>query len=394
MTMGNRLLLLLLGTAHSLNHSFFLVLPPIIPLILKDTGASVQTLSLATSAGYVVYGVGALVGGTLSDRIGEKRVLILSLGLSGLSTTIIYTHPTVLGLGIGFFFIALWASLYHPTANSIISKVYVSDTAAAMGIHGAAASTGQAFTPMVAALAGLAFGWQFSFLLFGVIAIVVSVYFSGATFERSSPTKEFRYGGVLIDAFRTSEIRMLLITSLFGGLCFRGLEFILPTFLVEGRGLSIEMAALTSSLVLAFSIVGQLLGGRYADRMGGRKILILSGAGSIVGLLCLLFFSGLLEGVVAFTIIYGIFHFAHQPALSSLAAIYSREETRGVIYGVIFFMAFGIGSFSVAITGYSADNFGLDFAVIPLLVYSLITMIVPIFLPENKKWRAADRMQI
>lgn len=385
MTAEKHLLLFLLSTAHSLNHSFFLVLPPLIPLILEATGASIQGLSLATSAGYIVYGVGALVGGTLSDRIGEKSVIILSLGLSGLSTIIIYAYPTILGLGTGFFLIAVWASLYHPTANSMISKTYTSDTAATMGIHGAAAGLGQALTPVAATLVGLTFGWQSAFLLFGAIAVVVSLFFSRVTSDKSSRTRQFRYGGVVMEAFHMREIWILFIISIFGGLLFRGLEFILPTFLVKGRGLSIEMAGLASSLVLAFSIVGQLLGGRYANRVGGRKILILSGAGSTLGLLFLLCFSNLFVGLAAFLIIYGVFHFARQPASTSLAAIYSREEIRGAIYGVMFFMAYGVGSFSVAITGYLADNVGLDFVVFLLLMYTVIAMIAAIFLPKNRE---------
>jgi len=392
MKMRNRLLLLLLGTAHSLNHSFFLVLPPLIPLILKETGASIQAVSLATAAGYIVYGLGALVGGALSDRIGERSVILLSLGLSGLSTAIMYGYPTIFGLAIGFLLVSVWASLYHPTANSIISKVYVNDAAAAMGVHGAAASLGQAFTPAVAAFMGLAFGWQSAFLLFGIISMAVSLFFLGTAFERSSRGNQSRYRRGIAEAFRVPEMWILFIYSIFAGLCFRGLEFILPTFLVGGRGLSIETAGLASSLVLAFSIVGQLLGGRSADRMGGEKILILSSAGSIIALLCLLRFSSLLIGIVAFTMFYGIFHFAHQPALTSLVATHSRQETRGAIYGVLFLMVYGVGSLSVPITGYSADHMGLDFVVMLFLAYSLVTAIVPIFLSRNRKQRAIDCM--
>jgi len=392
MKMKNRLLLFLLGTAHSLNHSFFLVLPPLIPLILKETGASIQAVSLATAAGYIVYGLGALVGGALSDRIGERSIILLSLGLSGLSTAIIYGYPTILGLGVGFVFISVWASLYHPTANSIISRVYANDAAAAMGIHGATGGVGQACTPAVAAFMGLAFGWQSAFLLFGIISMVVSLFFLRTTFERSSRGKQFRYRRGIVEAFRMPEMWILFIYSIFAGLCFRGLEFILPTFLVEGRGVSIETAGLASSLVLVFSVVGQLFGGRSTDRIGGEKILILSSTGSIIGLFCLLRFSSLLMGIVAFAIFYGIFHFAHQPALTSLAAIHSRQEIRGAIYGAMFFMAYGAGSLSVPITGYSADNMGLDFVVILFLAYSLITAIVPVFLSRNWKWNAISRM--
>ncbi len=382
--MENRILLTLLAAAHSLNHSFFLVLPPIIPLIIKDTGASVEMIGLATTAGYVVYGVGSLAGGALSDRIGEDKVLIISLGLSGLSTAIIFFFPTIAGLAVGFFFMAVWASLYHPTANSVISKAYTSNTAVVMGIHGAAASVGQAATPVVAVLVGLALGWHSAFFLFGMIATGVSLFFFRVA-VKSDHTKRLHYGRRIMEAFQMRAVWILLIEAMFAGLCLKGLEFILPTFLVEGRSLSIEMAGLASSIVLAFGALGQLLGGRYSDRMGGRTTLILSGLGTMVGLVILLRFSGLAVGVVAFAIIYGVSYFARQPAETSLAATYSKYEVRGAVYGALFFMIYGLGSFSVAIAGYSVDHMGPDFTIMLILIYSLISLVLVFFLPKNRE---------
>ncbi len=56
--------LLLLGLAHSLNHSLFLVLPPLLDDISRDLGTSFQTIGLASTVAFFLYGLGSLVGPT------------------------------------------------------------------------------------------------------------------------------------------------------------------------------------------------------------------------------------------------------------------------------------------------------------------------------------------
>ena len=78
--------LLILGAAHSLNHSLFLVLPPLLEVVSKDINSSFHNLGIVTTISYFLYGLGALIGGPLSDYVGRVKITRISIGLSGAST--------------------------------------------------------------------------------------------------------------------------------------------------------------------------------------------------------------------------------------------------------------------------------------------------------------------
>lgn len=164
--------LLLLGAAHSLNHSLFLVLPPLLKNISQDLNVSYQTLGVITTASLFIYGLGALVGGPLSDRVGEVKITSLSIALAGASTLVFLLPQGLTVFCVGMCLIGLWASFYHPTSNTLISKLFTDNTGGAMGIHGAAGSVGQMFTPTVGYLLGTHVNWRLAFIFFGVASIL------------------------------------------------------------------------------------------------------------------------------------------------------------------------------------------------------------------------------
>jgi MFS family permease len=124
--------LLLLGVAHSLNHSLFLVLPPLLERIISDLNTSYSTMGVITTITFLIYGSGALIGGPLSDKIGSLKVARVSVGLGGMMTILFLFANTIWVFGLGMFLMAIWSSFYHPTANGLIAKVFTENTGGAM----------------------------------------------------------------------------------------------------------------------------------------------------------------------------------------------------------------------------------------------------------------------
>jgi len=93
----DRITILFLGVAHALDHSFLSALPPVLLLVIKDLGASLGEVGYAATFAYLLFGAGALVGGPLSDRIGEGKVVFISLALSGVSTLILLVDQRFAG---------------------------------------------------------------------------------------------------------------------------------------------------------------------------------------------------------------------------------------------------------------------------------------------------------
>jgi sugar phosphate permease len=376
--------LLLLGAAHSLNHSLFLVLPPLLDEISRDLNASYQAIGVVATIAFLIYGVGALVGGPLSDRIGEVKVISLSIGLSGVATAVFLLPKSMTSFSAGMYLVAALASFYHPTANTLISKHFQENTGGAMGIHGAAGSLGQIFTPLVAFFLGTYFDWRLAFAFFGLITAVTGLLLRRIpapvrlTGEKVSPLK----------ILTVPNIWIIILYNVFIGLLQRGFELFFPTFLIVNRGFSGEMAALASSAVLLFAVGGHLIGGWITDRASPVRAVILTSAGMVAGMLILLLFPFPTVGVVLFIVVFGVALYGHQPAMTTLTGKVAPRELTGAAYGLMFFFAFGLGSFSTTIIGYIATAFDLEKAFWIMALLSCGTLAVALTLP-----RVMRRMQ-
>jgi len=89
--------------------------------------------------------------------------------LAGASTFVVLFAKDIIVYSLGLFLMAAWASLYHPTANSLISKEFHGQMGEAMGIHGLIATLGGMLAPIAAFAIGVAIDWRLSFVIFGVL---------------------------------------------------------------------------------------------------------------------------------------------------------------------------------------------------------------------------------
>jgi MFS family permease len=284
---------------------------------------------------------------------------------------------------------ATWASLYHPAANSLISKQFHGQMGEAMGIHGFIASFGGMLTPIVAFAIGIAVDWRASFIVFGVLSMIV-----GFMVSRNRVPREKTQSPVgILEVFRIKGLLMILVFNVAIGLYMKGVEYFLPTYLTLrsfqylGEGTAAAWAATAATVVLASGVPAQWLGGRAADRVGSKKVLITVSAGIVAALLFLQFTppAFALIGVAAFIVLYGMSFYGHQPALNSLTGIMTPPERRGAVYGVFFFTSFGLGSLSQAITGYCMDNFGVESSFYFLTAVAVVALILSLLIPNKKR---------
>ncbi len=389
---GRNRLLALLSAAHSLNHSLFLIAPPLLLMIMNDLKTSQFALGIVGTASSFIYGIGSLVGGPLSDRVNEVRIITVCLAFAGASTLILVFANSIFIYGIALILMAAWASLYHPTANSLISKVFHGRMAEAMGFHGVGGTLGVMLTPIAAFVLGAAFGWQFSFLSFGALSVIVSFFFLKNKFK---PARS-HFKSNIREVFKTLGLWKIFVFNIVIGLYMKGLEYFLPTYLalkpfqVLDKGSAEFWAAVSATLVLASGVPGQWLGGKAADAFGSKKVLIATSVGVLAGLLFLQFTPFWFIGVPAFIMLYGLSFYGHQPALNSLAGVMTPEDRRGTVYGMLFFMSFGLGSISSSITGYLMErNVEVSFYV--LTAFAVVALLLSFIIPdvrENKEPRA------
>ncbi len=350
----------LLGAAHSLNHSLFLVLPPLLSTIAQNLGVSFQTLGLVATATYFIYGTGALAGGPLSDLIGSVKVARISIGLAGVSSLLFLICREIYTFSAAMFLMAIWASFYHPTANKLIAEAFPSNTGNAMGIHNAAGNAGQVLTPTVAFLLGVLINWRFSFIFFGLLSIATAVFMDRISLEENTLKGQKKLA--VMEFLRIPNFWLILLFNALVGFISRAVEVYFPTFLSLGQGYTGEFAAIGSSLILLFGVAGQLIGGKGSDKIGPTKILVGAITGVLLSFLLLIFVPTSYPVVIAFTLIYGLALFAHQPSMTNLVSRVTPKHLMGLSYGVMFFFTFGLGSVAAAVLGSLTDRYGIVFA--------------------------------
>jgi len=198
--------------------------------------------------------------------------------------------------------------------------------------------------------------------------------------ERGNRTRKKRD---FLLAFKNPGLRSMVIYNMTVGLCFRGTELFFPTFLVNDKHFTLELAGLAATSVLAVGILGQWLGGKGAKIYGSRRIIIATSIGVLVSLLLLQAVRNPVISAIAFVALYGLSVFAAQPASNSITGCITPEELRGMVFGIMFFAAFGLGSASSGLGGFVADRYGLGAVFYLMGFFSLLSLLASLAIPSE-----------
>ena len=259
------------------------------PLLQREMHLSTVQLGLLGSAFAWMYGILGPFAGSLVDRVQRKKAVLGGLYLWSFiaaSTSVARSFGQLLGFmsaeGVG-------ESIYYPASMSMISDYHGSQTRSrAMGLHQTSVYVGTVAGGFFAGLIGERFGWRWSFLVFGLLGMVLGLFLlrwlrepgRTAATTGGAGSSLLRFLGVLV---RTPAALLLLA----GFCCANFVAMVLlswmPKFLYDRFGLSVALAGLSATLFVQFaSMAGSPSGGWLADyaqqkRPGGR-ILVQSGA--------------------------------------------------------------------------------------------------------------------
>ncbi len=262
-------------------------------------------LALGTFAvGFIARPLGGLFFGHYGDRIGRKRMLVLSLFLMGVATVLIGLLPSTDRIGAlapvllvllrfaqGFAFGGEW--------GGAILMAYESAPETRRGLFAALPQTGPAAGILLGNIAFLAvatlpddqlysWGWRIPFLCSGILVIVGLAIRAGIgeslDFEKAKEKGQTTSAPIL-RAFRTSTPSILLVVGAFLG--FGSLSLIAINFLVsygtsDSVGFSRSEILAAVLIANAAQLVTTPFGGVLVDRIGMARVMTISISGCIV----------------------------------------------------------------------------------------------------------------
>ncbi|SFQ01820.1 MFS transporter [Amycolatopsis rubida] len=335
-------------TAVALEGFDLVVLGVVLPALLKDKawGLDPNTASLISAVGLLGVAVGAFAIGPLSDLFGRRGMMLLTVASFSVCTLLCAFANGPWLFGVLRFLAGLGLGGVLPTALALITEY------ARIGRGGSATTvlmTGYHVGAVLTALLGILvlqrFGWQWMFVIGAAPALILVPLMlkflpESKALERAKEARRNRNPlGVL---FRHGYGRATIafwVTSFMGLLLVYGLNTWLPQIM---RAAGYELgAALALLLVLNVgAVLGLLVGGRVADKIGYRRSTILWFAAAAVFLALL---SIKLPGasVYAGVLLAGIFTFSSQVLVYVYIARVYPAEARGTGLGA----ASGIGRF-------------------------------------------------
>jgi len=262
------------------------VFVPSMPAAQKAFGTSYGDIQLTLSVFLVGFAVAQLAFGPLSDRFGRRPTLLVGMLLFSIGTLLCTVATGVVGLAVGRFVQAVGGCAGMTLARSMIRDLYERERSASIMAYVIMAMV---IAPMVAPLVGgvieVAFGWRGGFVLTLVLAVFVTAgtwYLVPETHrgERlaASPLDLLR---VNIELMRHRQFLSYALSTAFTVANFQsflgGASYVMIT-LMGRTPTEYGLYFMTSA---AAYMLGNLVAGRYSERLGINRMITV---GTLIGL--------------------------------------------------------------------------------------------------------------
>ena len=338
------------------------VIVGLLPTIAESLGVSLPSAGLLVSLYALGVTIGAPVLTALTGRLPRKTLLLALMALFIAGNAFAAVAPGYGSLIVARFLTGLAHGVFFAIASTIASGLVSRDresSAIAMVFLGltVALVTGVPLGTWI----GQSFGWQSTFLgvvLLGVIGLIASAVLVPSNLPQSASP------GLRAQARVLTSPRLLLvylITALGYGGNFIAFTYLAP-MLTDVTGLSAGAVSLVILLYGASVAVGNILGGRLADRMGPVPALTLIFAGLAV--LLAAFGLALPHPVAAVAVValWGGFAFANVPPLQAYVVQIARQVSPDAVdvASGLNIGAFNLGiALGAAVGGVVVDHLGL-----------------------------------
>jgi MFS family permease len=402
MDANDRAITALVMLAHAAVHTYEMAVPIFILAWLAEFDqlalgvatlpVTKATIGLVVTVSYGLFGVGALPGGILVDRVGSRRLIAVCLAGMGGSYLLLGLAPSMLVVAAALVLWGVSASVYHPAGLSLISKG-VSERGTGLAYHGIAGNLGIGLGPLTAAILLLFVEWRTVALVLGAPALLAAVYALRADFDETAAVEPVADGGSSskadagVDSLAeflgqskrlfAGTFALVFVVVMCSGLYYRGILTFMPE-LVSGLpgfdpvpvgsllpeslrsvlgvpaegGQTLQPATYFYSGLLLIGVLGQYAGGKLTDRLPVEYGI--AGAFGALVVLALLFVPVSGMGVAPLLVlgaVLGVALFVVQPLYQATVAEYTPAGTRGLSYGFTYLGVFGVGALGGGIAG-------------------------------------------
>ncbi|MEJ7769845.1 MAG: MFS transporter [Chitinophagaceae bacterium] len=377
-------ILFAISFSHLLNDTLQSVIPAIYPMVKQNYALNFSQVGLITLTFQLAASVFQPFVGFYTDKKPQPFSLAIGMAISlgGLILLALNENYTLLLVSVAL--IGLGSSVFHPEASKVAYMASGGRKGLAQSIFQVGGNTGSALGPLLAAAIIVPYGQKYIlwFSLLAILAIVLLVNVGRwykANRRRIKPSNgKGASGGHTLSkntvVFSIAILLLLIFSKYFYMACITSYY---TFYLIEKFGVSVQNSQLYLFIFLFAVAAGTLMGGPLGDRFGRKYIIWFSILGAAPFTLLLPYVP--LFWVCVLTVFIG---FILASAFSAIL-VYAQELIPGkigLVAGLFFGFAFGMGGIGSALLGALADQTSILYvfrvcAFLPLI--GLLTWFLP-----------------
>lgn len=383
--------LLALCAAHSLNDLLQSVITAVYPMLKEDLHLDFAQIGLIT----LVYQIAASIFQPVVGYAFDKRPVVNSLPLGMVSTSLgiamFALCDTMSGILVAVFLVGIGSATLHPEASRITSLAGRERRGFAQSIFQVGGNFGGSIGPLLVALIVAPYGRRnvlwflvFSTIAFAVMRPIVKWYRGYLNDVRRHPDSHARSLSLPLSKGRTVFVIGVIMVLIFSKYIYMAsLSSYYTFYLMEKFGISVKMSQIFLFIFVVSTAAGTIVGGPIGDKYGRKLVIWVSILGTAPFSLLLPHVSLPLTAVLSFCA--GFMLSSAFPAI----LLYAQEllpTKLGMISGLFFGFAFGVGGIASAVLGNFADTYGIE-AIYRVCAYMPLLGIVACLLPNLKNRR-------
>lgn len=381
-------ILIAVSFSHFLNDVMQSLISSLYPMLKDDYKLDFWQIGLLTTTFQVTASLLQPVIGMYTDKkpLPFSLPIGMCLTLIGL-LTLAFAHSYSMLL-VGSAFVGLGSAIFHPESSRVARLASGGRFGLAQSLFQVGGNFGSALGPLLAAFIVVPLGqggiaWFSIAAMVGIVVLIrVSVWYSRhivSSAKRAAPT-------LFNPLPRKKVISALVVLAIL--VCSKqaytaSLSSYYTFYVIERFGVSVQESQYLLFLFLGAAALGTFLGGPIGDRFGAKTVIWFSILGVLPFTLMLpyadLFWTKVLTVLIGLIL----------ASAFSAIVVFAQELVPGrvgLIAGIFFGFAFGIGGIAAAVLGVIADSHGIEY-VFKLCSFLPMLGLLTIFLPNMKAAR-------
>ena len=381
---------------HLLNDMMQSLLPALYPMLKGTYRLSFGQIGLLTFTFQFTASLLQPLVGALADKSPRPYSLAVGMGFTLIGLVLLAFAGSYALLLIAAALIGTGSSVFHPESSRVARMASGGKHGFAQSVFQVGGNLGSAAGPLLAAFIVLPHGqssvaWFSGLALLGIV-VLTNV---GHWYKAHGITRLAHAAGARSQAPRhhvALALAVLLALVFSKYVYLASITSYYTFYLIEHFHLSVRSSQLHLFVFLASAAIGGMIGGPLGDRLGSKYIIWASILGVLPFTLLLphasLFWTGLL------TVPIGLILASAFPAIVVYAQDLLPGRT-GTVAGLLFGLAFGMGSIGAAVLGKLADHVGVE-TVYTICAFLPLIGLLAGFLPDVHRYpvrhspRAAD----